>query len=82
MLLAAAPARADDGLRCGQWLVGNGASQAEVAAKCGDPTAADDHEERVRTRWGICLQHHHRLLDVTTAARATSSARSRSGTAS
>jgi hypothetical protein len=35
--LAVSPAFAD-GMRCGTKLVGEGASRAEVAAKCGEPT--------------------------------------------
>jgi hypothetical protein len=31
-------ARADDSMRCGEWLVSVGASQGEVAHKCGAPT--------------------------------------------
>ncbi|HEY2745624.1 MAG TPA: DUF2845 domain-containing protein [Polyangia bacterium] len=43
-------ARADDGLRCGEWLVSTGASQAEVAAKCGTPTRVDTRRAVLRIR--------------------------------
>jgi hypothetical protein len=48
LVLGCAPAGlADDGLRCGRWLVVAGADQAEVAAKCGPPThVATRHERR------------------------------------
>ena len=36
----AAPARADDSIRCGQWLVRIGATEGEVEHKCGAPTEA------------------------------------------
>lgn len=40
LALFASPARADDSLRCGQWLVRLGASEGEVQHKCGPPTEA------------------------------------------
>jgi hypothetical protein len=49
-LLLAAPAFADDGMRCGEWLVAAGMREYEVAAKCGPPTAADRREVSRRCR--------------------------------
>jgi hypothetical protein len=37
----AAPAFADDGLRCGNRLISAGATAAEVLGKCGEPTTRD-----------------------------------------
>ena len=45
-------ARADDGLRCGEWLITVGAGTAEVAAKCGTPTRTETEHRVTRTRWG------------------------------
>ena len=47
-----AVARADDGLRCGQWLVTAGAREPEVAQKCGAPTFAATHQRCHDTRYG------------------------------
>ncbi len=52
LLTLSGVARADDGLRCGEWLVEKGASQAVVVAKCGTPTRADTRQEHARTRYG------------------------------
>jgi hypothetical protein len=53
LCLALVPAaRADDGLRCGQWLVSVGAAQAEVLKKCGPPSQARRRVERYKTRYG------------------------------
>jgi hypothetical protein len=52
-VLAFAPcARADDGLRCGEWLVSVGATQTEALKKCGPPSQARRRVERYRTRYG------------------------------
>ena len=41
LCLAPVGARAaDDGLRCGQWVISAGAREPEVADKCGPPTFA------------------------------------------
>ncbi|HEX9104281.1 MAG TPA: DUF2845 domain-containing protein [Polyangia bacterium] len=54
--LAPAAARADDGLRCGQWLVSTGAREAEVADKCGPPTSVTADRRCFATRHGVrCL---------------------------
>jgi Protein of unknown function (DUF2845) len=45
-------ARADESLRCGQWLIDKGASEAEVGGKCGPPTRADTRHAVWRTRFG------------------------------
>ena len=45
-------AHADDGLRCGEWLVDRGASETDVAAKCGPPTTSDRRHARWTTRGG------------------------------
>ena len=45
-------ARADDGLRCGEWLVTVGAGKPEVAAKCGAPTHVETKQHVSRTRYG------------------------------
>src|SRR5262245_16291524 len=37
VLALSVPAHADDGMRCGQWLVRAGMRPPEVAAKCGPP---------------------------------------------
>jgi len=50
ILLAPAVVSADDGVRCGEWLVVAGAGQAEVAAKCGPPTDVATRHERRRVR--------------------------------
>jgi hypothetical protein len=44
-------AEADDGLRCGQWLVTRGAAESEVAAKCGLPTDTYTEHRSWRTRY-------------------------------
>ena len=62
LLGCAAAARADDGLRCGEWLVTVGAGQEEVAAKCGPPTNAATRHERRRVRG----QYRQRTIDVWT----------------
>ena len=51
-LAFAAPSRADDGLRCGQWIVSTGAPADDVVKKCGPPTQASRRIERHRTRYG------------------------------
>jgi len=40
LALVPATARADDGLRCGQFIIRLGAHEYEVARKCGAPTDA------------------------------------------
>ena len=47
LCLAPALARADDSMRCGEWLVRVGASEGEVAHKCGSPTEAYTDTEYV-----------------------------------
>jgi hypothetical protein len=39
VLLAAPPARAEGGFRCGSRIVRNGETQDDIARKCGDPDA-------------------------------------------
>lgn len=42
-------ARADDSVRCGEWLVRAGASMGEVRHKCGDPSetyTATEYDDR------------------------------------
>ena len=53
VLLGSAAARADDGLRCGEWLVTAGAGEAAVAAKCGAPTHAATQHRRWRVRGAL-----------------------------
>ena len=60
--LLAAPAFADDGMRCGQWLVAAGAGQGEVRAKCGPPTDAHTEDAFVETDYGTM----HYTVDVWT----------------
>jgi hypothetical protein len=50
MLMPGAGVRADDGMRCGQWLITVGRHEYEVAIKCGPPTAADRYETSRRGR--------------------------------
>jgi hypothetical protein len=56
IMLAPAVVSADDGLRCGEWLVVSGAGQAEVAAKCGPPTDVATRHERRSVR-GLTFLH-------------------------
>jgi uncharacterized protein DUF2845 len=58
----AAPAFADDGMRCGEWLITVGKHEGEVATKCGAPTAAERHEID-RCYRGV---HWHVVIDVWT----------------
>ena len=44
LCLLSPAARADDAMRCGDWLVSAGMSQPEVGARCGPPTRADEKE--------------------------------------
>ncbi len=46
------PALADDGMRCGQWLVSVGDDELTVAQKCGEPTRAATRPVRRCTRYG------------------------------
>jgi hypothetical protein len=51
LALAAAPCvSADDSLRCGNAIVTTGMVEAEVAAKCGEPTSKSTEETPVTTR--------------------------------
>ncbi|HXU70831.1 MAG TPA: DUF2845 domain-containing protein [Polyangia bacterium] len=50
--LVAGRARADDGMRCGEWLVGVGATAGEVRCKCGPPTETYTSVEYSETDYG------------------------------
>jgi hypothetical protein len=50
LLLAATPAWADDGLRCGAQLVSAGEHTGDVLAKCGPPTRAERRRSRRQLR--------------------------------
>ena len=52
VVVSSASARADDGLRCGEWLVTAGAAKAEVTARCGAPTRTETQQRVSRTRYG------------------------------
>src|SRR5262252_8676439 len=50
LALAAAPASADDSLRCGNGIVTTGMVAVEVAAKCGEPSSKSTEETPVTKR--------------------------------
>ena len=54
---AAAPARADDSVRCGEWVVSLGASEGEVWHKCGAPTETYTDTEYVTGSDGIAVAY-------------------------
>jgi hypothetical protein len=57
-LLAAAPARAEGGFRCGRRLISNGETEDDVAGKCGDPDAVRNWTE---TRTEAVWENGHKI---------------------